>query len=58
MGLLDFEDPTPPYKPPVKTGRYARESVEQQQARDAELNNMGRSEVTEDFADSPFADRI
>jgi hypothetical protein len=56
MGLLD-DDYVPPYQPPKKTGRYARESAETQQDRDGELNNLGRKEVTEDFGDSPFADR-
>jgi hypothetical protein len=57
MGLLDFEDPKPLYTPPKKTGAFNRESAETQQNRDGELNNFGRKEVTEDFADSPFADR-
>jgi len=57
MGFFDNE-PTPRYQPPKKTGRYRNESVEQQQARDAELNNLDRTEVTEDFGDSPFADRV
>lgn len=57
MGLLD-DDYVPPYQPPKKTDRFARESAETQEARDAELNNMDHDEVTEDFGDSPFADRI
>lgn len=57
MGLLDFEY-VPPYKPPVKTGRYHNESPLQQEARDEELNNFDRKEVTEDFGDSNFADRV
>ena len=57
MGLLDNE-PTPLYQPPKKTGRYANESAERQEARDGELNNLGRGEVTEDFSDSPFSDRV
>jgi len=57
MSLLD-DNYTPPYKPPHKTGRYARESAEMQQERDSELNNLDRTEVTEDFGDSPFADRV
>lgn len=57
MGLLD-DDYKPPFKQRAKTGRYANESIERQEARDAELNNMDRGEVTEDFGDSPFADRI
>lgn len=57
MGLLD-DDYTPPYQPPKKTGRYARESAETQEQRDAELNNLGRKEMTEDFSDSSFADRV
>jgi len=58
MGLLDYIEPTPPYKPPAKTGRFHNESVLEQESRDTELNNLGRKEVTEDFGDSPFADRL
>lgn len=57
MGLLD-NDPKPLYRPPQKTGRYAKESAETQQLRDGELNNLGRGEVTEDYSDSPFSDRV
>ena len=56
MGLLD-NDPKPRFKPKQKTQRYKNESVLEQENRDAELNNMDRSEVTQDFADSKFADR-
>lgn len=58
MDLLGDNDPVPLYQPPRKTGRYSRESAEQQEERDRELNNMGHGEVTEDFSDSPFSDRI
>ena len=58
MGLLDYIEPTPPYKPPRRTGRFYNESVLEQGSRDSELNNLGRKEVTEDFGDSPFADRV
>jgi hypothetical protein len=55
MGLLDNE-PTPRYTPP--TGRkYRNQTVLSQEARDAKLNNFDREPVTEDFSDSPFADR-
>lgn len=58
MGLLDDDNYTPRYIPPKKTGRFSRESAEAQEARDTELNNMDREEVTEDFGDSPFSDRV
>lgn len=57
MGLLD-DDYKPPFKPKQKTGRFHNESVLAQEERDRELNNLNRGEVTEDFGDSPFADRI
>lgn len=57
MGLLDDDDFVPRYIPP-KNRRYVQQTVLSQQSRDEELNNHDRSEVTEDFADSPFADRI
>lgn len=53
MGLLD--EVKPPFTPKVYTDRRARMTEEQ---RLEELNNMGRDEVTEDFEDSPFADRV
>ncbi len=58
MNLLD-PDPKPLYKPPVGSKRkyvseHDRLSEEQ---RLAELNNLGRGETTEDFGDSPFANR-
>ena len=56
MGLLD-DDYKPPYQPPKHTTKYVKQTVLSQEARDAELNNEGRAEVTEDFSDSPFADR-
>ena len=54
MWLLDFIDPKPYYKPP--TGNFRREDNEE--ARDKELNNFDRKQVTEDFGDSNFADRV
>jgi len=57
MGLLD-DDYKPPFKPKKRTGRFANESALMQEQRDAELNNLDRTEVTEDFGDSPFADRV
>lgn len=47
-----------PFKPKGKTGRFHNESLLTQEQRDAELNNMDLDEVTEDFGDSPFADRV
>jgi len=58
MGLLDYEEPKKRYSKPKPTGKYRRESEESQEQRDAELNNFGRGEVTEDFGDSNFADRV
>lgn len=57
MGLLD-DDYKLPFKPKQKSGRYFNESVLMQEQRDVELNNLDRTEVTEDFGDSPFADRV
>tara|TARA_R110000850_G_scaffold34008_1_gene92181 strand:+ start:101 stop:286 length:186 start_codon:yes stop_codon:yes gene_type:complete len=48
----------PPFKPKRKSGRFYNESALTQEQRDEELNNMDRSEVTEDFGDSPFSDRV
>lgn len=53
MGLLDFEDT---YVPPFKPRSEEREPTEEERQR--LLNNHDRSEVTEDFGDSPFADRV
>jgi hypothetical protein len=49
MGLLDFDDT---YKPPF-TGRR-KEPVKDNFA---ELQNLGREKIAEDFEDSKFADR-
>tara|TARA_R100001086_G_scaffold170822_2_gene93338 strand:- start:953 stop:1132 length:180 start_codon:yes stop_codon:yes gene_type:complete len=54
MGLLD-DDYVPPFKP--KERRYRKQTALSQESRDSELNNLEREEVTEDFSDSPFADR-
>ncbi len=56
MGLLD-DDYVPLWQPP-KPKRYQNQTVLTQQQRDNDLNNLNRPEVTEDFGDSPFADRI
>ena len=56
MGLLD-DDYVPPYRP-AEPKRYAKQTALTQEQRDEELNNLGRKEVTEDFADSNFADRV
>lgn len=54
MGLLD---PIPePWQPP-KSRKFRKETELSQESRDTELNNHDRGEVTEDFSDSPFADR-
>ena len=55
MGLLD-DDYKPLWTPP-KPKRFRKETDLSQQQRDDELNNHDRKEVTEDFSDSPFADR-
>lgn len=41
----------------IRTEKYKREQLEKVDRDIAELNNMGHNEVTEDFKDSPFADR-
>lgn len=54
MGLLDFDEHyTPRYRPP-RANKEERLSEEQNLS---ELNNLGHEKVTEDFSDSPFADR-
>lgn len=58
MGLLDFEDNyMPPYTPP-KPKLYEKQTALSQEVRDILLNNFDREEMTEDFSNSPFADRI
>lgn len=52
MGLLDFEDT---YVAPFKPRKDEREPTEEERA--TLLNNHNRREVTEDFGDSPHADR-
>lgn len=56
MGLLDDEY-VPPYVPPTMGKRFRKQTALSQEERDAELNNFDRKEVTEDYSDSPFADR-
>lgn len=57
MGLLD-DDYKPLYVPPTHPSRRApKQTALSQESRDSELNNHDRTENTEDFADSPFADR-
>ena len=51
MGLLDFDDT---YKPPFTSKRGA---TDMERDNLDELNNLGRKKVTEDFEDSPHADR-
>jgi hypothetical protein len=57
MGLLD-DDYKPLWKPPKEGKKFRRETALSQQDRDSRLNNDDREEVTEDFSDSPFADRV
>jgi hypothetical protein len=57
MGLLDDDNYKPRYTPP-EPKRYRNQTALTQEQRDEELNNLGRKEVTEDFADSNFADRV
>ena len=54
MGLLD-DNYVPPWTPP-KPKRYERQTALSQEARDQELNNHDRPEVTEDYSDSPYHD--
>lgn len=51
MGLLDFEENYKPLKPFGIPKRY------QPKENEKEWNNGGHEEVTEDFSDSPFANR-
>lgn len=53
MGLLD-DDYKAPYSPNLTARRRVRREDEDNSA---ELNNFGRKPVSEDFEDSPFADR-
>ncbi len=62
MGLLD--DVKPLYTPPrFRTRKYRsihdkfNSAYDPEEGRLQELNNDGRQTVSEDFADSPFADR-
>lgn len=56
MGLLD--DVPPRYTPP--TGKRYRSPHDKlsEEERLSELNNLERGEVTEDYSDSPHADRV
>lgn len=58
-GLLD-DDPKPRYTPPtLSKRRYVSEHDRlSEEQRLSELNNLERTEATEDFGDSPFADRV
>jgi len=56
MGLLDNE-PTPRYTPKEFRGKkYTKQTALSQQARDEELNNLGRKKEVDDFSDSNFLD--
>lgn len=59
MGLLD-DNPVPLYKPPVggKKLYISEHDRLTEEERLSELNNLERGETTEDFGDSPFADRV
>jgi hypothetical protein len=41
----------------IRNEKYKRGLIEKVDSDLSELNNMGHNEVTEDFEDSPFADR-
>jgi len=41
----------------IRTEKYKRDQLKKVDSDMSELNNMGHNEVTEDFEDSPFADR-
>ena len=56
MSFFD-EDPKPLYTPP-ESRKYKKQTALTQQDRDQELNNLDRAKVTEDYSDSPFADRV
>ena len=56
MGLLD--DDVPELWKPPEPKRYRNQTALSQEERDQELNNFDRPEVTEDYGDSPHADRI
>ncbi len=55
--LTPNKPPKPPFKP-KKNNRFHNESILEQESRDEELNNLDREEVTEDYSDSKFADRV
>lgn len=61
MGLLDFDDHyVPPYTPSRGTVRKAsgnRASSMDSEVALSELNNMGHRRMSEDYEDSPYADR-
>lgn len=54
MGILDFDER---YKPPYTPKRISKEVRIEGEVREVELNNFNRKKLTEDFGDSPFADR-
>lgn len=58
MGILDFEDTYVPPFTPKESRKAVKQTALSQESRDAELNNYDRGEVTEDFGDSPHADRV
>lgn len=59
MGFFD-SDPKPRYTPPSgsKRGYVSEHDRQTEEQKLSELNNLERGEVTEDFGDSAFADRI
>lgn len=55
MGLLDFDKT---YKPPFKPSwGMVSKDIRKVDSNFFDLQNLGRTEVSEDFSDSPFADR-
>ena len=56
--LLNDDSVKPPVFIPKKSSRFHNESALEQESRDSELNNLDLEEVTEDFSDSKFADRV
>lgn len=59
MSLLDDTGYTPRFTPGKSKKRYTAENeFKSEEEKLSELNNMGREEVTEDYSDSPHADRV
>lgn len=56
MGILDFDDEYKPRFSPKEPKKFVKQTALSQEARDAELNNEGRDEMTEDFRDMKLTD--